>query len=257
MKCNHPGCPVACVVCGAKDCGGTGRWACHSGTETEPVCRGPCWVQYEAGKERVKRERRALIGYVHALERGGDPCDVVDGIESLVRAIVSPRGVFHREQVNDRDESAMPTERELLLGQTLRRVLVRAGVIRADAIGTGPELVAAAERYIEHSNQQAEDAGPEESQFRHWDPTTATWLPLVPASRLTTLRAEMSEANRSVVKNFATMEDVATMLFMQHRCSGKCEACVAYFARPIQSVGETYDGEKEDGHGESVGSGTA
>ncbi len=57
-ECNHPGCPVTCVVCGAKDCGGIGRWACHPGPETDAVCRGPCWRKYEA--DRSARETEAM-----------------------------------------------------------------------------------------------------------------------------------------------------------------------------------------------------
>lgn len=50
-------CLATCVVCGAVDCGGIARWACHSGPATDPVCRGPCWRKYEA--ERSARETEA------------------------------------------------------------------------------------------------------------------------------------------------------------------------------------------------------
>ena len=50
------------------------------------------------------------------------------------------------------------SRREHLLGDALRRVLIRAGVIRAEACCTGPELLLAAEDYAGSDPRRNEEA---------------------------------------------------------------------------------------------------
>lgn len=69
---------LTCVICGFVGEGGLGHWACHADEDVTPVCRGPCFRQYQTRKAAL-----ATLGGGSAAEEFGDWTNVA--VQALQR----------------------------------------------------------------------------------------------------------------------------------------------------------------------------
>lgn len=91
-------------------------------------------------KSLVSGHERAEIRMLLDTKRAAD----------LISAMVSRR-LAQQPDAHNEDEPTVDEHRLRLMGDAVRRLLVKVGVMREDASATGPELLAAVDHYLQHT----------------------------------------------------------------------------------------------------------